>query len=40
MLRKTVPDLKPIKVEHEALPSYVDAIREASCRREILDRNV
>jgi hypothetical protein len=27
LLRKTLPDLKPIKVEYEAAPSYVDAIR-------------
>ncbi len=40
LLRKSLPDLKPVKVESEAPPSYVDAIREASCRREILDRNV
>ena len=27
VLRKTWPDLKTIKVEYEAAPSYVDAIR-------------
>ena len=30
LLRKTLPDLKPVKVEYEAEPSHVDAIR-ASC---------
>jgi hypothetical protein len=39
VLRKSLPDLKPIKVEYEAPPSYVDAIREANFRHEILDRN-
>ncbi len=33
VLRKILPDLKPIKVEYEAAPSYVDAIR-ASYRRD------
>ncbi|MDQ4146308.1 MAG: hypothetical protein M3120_01195 [Pseudomonadota bacterium] len=27
VLRKILPDLKPIKVEYDAAPSYVDAIR-------------
>jgi hypothetical protein len=27
VLRKTLPDLKPIKVEYEAAPGYVDALR-------------
>ena len=27
VLRKILPDLKPIKVEYEAAPGYVDAIR-------------
>ncbi|MDQ4148097.1 MAG: hypothetical protein M3120_10570 [Pseudomonadota bacterium] len=27
VLRKILPDLKPVKVEYEAAPSYVDAIR-------------
>jgi hypothetical protein len=27
LLRKTLPDLKPIKVEYESAPGYVDAIR-------------
>ncbi len=27
VLRKTLPDLKAVKVEYEAEPSYVDAIR-------------
>jgi hypothetical protein len=31
VLRKTLPDLKAVKVEYEAAPSYVGAIR-ASCR--------
>jgi hypothetical protein len=39
VLRKTVPDLKPIKVDYEAGPSYVDAIREADSRREIVDHD-
>ncbi len=30
MLRKILPDLKPVKVEYEAPPSYVDAIRPAT----------
>ncbi|HEX2244185.1 MAG TPA: hypothetical protein VHK27_13240 [Gammaproteobacteria bacterium] len=32
MLDKTLPDLKPIKVEYDAAPSYVDAIRPADYR--------
>jgi hypothetical protein len=32
VLRKIPPDLKPIKVEYEAPPSYADAIRAASYR--------
>ena len=32
MLLKIVPDSKPVKVEHESTPSYVDTIREASYR--------
>ncbi len=39
-LRKVLPDLKPIKVEYEAAPSYVDAIREANSRRDIPDHDV
>ncbi len=39
VLRKNLPDLKPVKVEYEAALSYVDAIREASSRREVLDRD-
>ena len=39
VLRKTLPDLKPVKVGYEAAPSYVDAIHEANSRREILDRD-
>jgi hypothetical protein len=39
LLRKTLFDLKPIKVEYEAAPSYVDAIREANSQHEILDRD-
>lgn len=27
MLRKTFPDLKPVKVVYEDAPSYIDAIR-------------
>ncbi len=37
VLRKILPDLKPIKVEYEAAPSYVDAIREAISWRDIPD---
>ena len=39
LLRKTLPDLKPIKVEYEGTRSNVDTIREASSRRKILDRD-
>ena len=34
VLRQTLPDLKPVKIEYEAAPSYVDAIRETSYRRD------
>ncbi len=34
VLRKILPDLKPIKVEYEAAPSYVDAIRAANSQCE------
>jgi hypothetical protein len=40
VLRKILPDLKPIKVEYEAAPSYVDAIHEASSRRDIPDHDL
>ena len=40
VLDETLSDLKPIKVEYEAEPSYVDAIREASSRRDIPDHDV
>ena len=39
VLRKILPDLKPVKVEYEAEPSYVDAIRAASSQRDIPDRD-
>jgi hypothetical protein len=39
VLRKILPDLKPIKVEYETTPSYVGALREARSQREILDRD-
>ena len=39
VLRKILPDLKPIEVEYETTPSYVDALREASSQRQILDRD-
>jgi hypothetical protein len=39
VLRKALPDLKPIKVEYEAAPGYVDVIREANSQHEILDRD-
>ncbi len=29
LLKKTLPDLPPIKVAHDAGPSFVDAIRES-----------
>jgi hypothetical protein len=29
LLRKTLPDLKAVQVEHDAMPSYIDAIRES-----------
>ncbi len=29
ILRKTLPDLKPVKIEYDAEPSYADAIRES-----------
>jgi hypothetical protein len=32
VLRKILPDLRPIKVEYEAPPSYADAVRAASHR--------
>ncbi len=32
VLRKILPDLKPVKVKYEVPPSYVDAIRAASSR--------
>jgi hypothetical protein len=37
ILRKTLPDLKAVKVEYDAAPSYVDAIR-ASCRCDADDK--
>ena len=40
VLRKIRPNLKPVKVEHDAVPSYVDAIREANSRRDIPDHDV
>ena len=40
MLRKTLPGLNPIKVEYDAAPSYVDALREANSRRDILDYDI
>ncbi len=40
LLRKTLPYLKPVKVECEAAPSYVDAIREASSRSDIPDYDI
>jgi flagellar biosynthesis/type III secretory pathway protein FliH len=32
VLRKILPDLKPVKVEYESPPTYVDVIRAASYR--------
>ncbi|HEX2242866.1 MAG TPA: hypothetical protein VHK27_06365 [Gammaproteobacteria bacterium] len=40
VLRKILPDLKPIKVEYECAPNYADAIRAANSRRDIPDRDV
>jgi hypothetical protein len=40
VLRKALPDLKPVKVEYEAASSYVDAIREASSGRDTPDYDV
>ncbi len=34
MLDETLPDLKPIRVEYDAAPGYVDAIRAVSYRCE------
>ncbi len=32
VLDETLPDLKPIKVEYDAAPNYLDAIRAANYR--------
>ncbi len=39
VLRKTLPDLEAVKIKYDSVPSYVDAIREANSRSQMLDHN-